>query len=464
MTTKTAKKAKTPTRQEVCIDLPGESVQCWRSSDNITIKLRKHRDVFFDLSVKTGAIYTVEAGSDFYSPRDKKLLRKAKFKDGEKFNLWIGREFKGRLVLKSDGKIMGTYEVNQLDTKSYDADPKTKPEPLMVIMGQKPAPSSFMCTADDQFGITSTQQPFKLSFDPKLSALKDFGTEFNYHYSLDPPQVKEYVAVTEALPHEIQPQVLKQLESGVAVEGGPAQIFLEPEKGQPPSLLHTALGITADVLTSNAFKESTGYVQENFRALNQLTMRVRIEMRVKGKYRVVLKGLPVTKWVGQALGITKNAKPMHVNMPLGSEGSSFLDGGFGKSGKAGYGGFKRVMLTTAENFRSGLKIQIIGTVIDLIVDVNTVYFDEKGSKDLSEFLARAGVSIAKAGATAALGALLSSVLLSLATAGAVAVGAAAAPVIAVVAVVIAGYVIAATIVDKVDDTLEIKTGAANLAR
>ncbi|MDI7065495.1 hypothetical protein QMO17_30050, partial [Klebsiella pneumoniae] len=48
----------------VCIDLPGEPVECWAESD-ITVLLRKHRDVIFDIQVKKGASYTVEATEDW---------------------------------------------------------------------------------------------------------------------------------------------------------------------------------------------------------------------------------------------------------------------------------------------------------------------------------------------------------------------------------------------------------------
>jgi hypothetical protein len=100
MNTSVAKKSSGAQTQEVCIDLPGETVQCWRSSDNIRVRLRKHRDIFFDINLKASAIYTVESAFDFYSPRDKKLLKRANFWDGERFNVWVGRGFKGKLVLK----------------------------------------------------------------------------------------------------------------------------------------------------------------------------------------------------------------------------------------------------------------------------------------------------------------------------------------------------------------------------
>lgn len=123
-----------------------------------------------------------------------------------------------------------------------------------------------------------------------------------------------------------------------------------------------------------------------------------------------------------------------------------------------------MVMTTAENFKGGMKIQVVGTVIDLIVDANSVFLDEKGSGDLSEFLGRAGVSIAKAGATAALGSIFAAGGTILVTSAAVLFSATAAPVFVVVGVVIGGYILAATIVDYVDNKFEIKQTVAEMAR
>ncbi|MEC5162797.1 MULTISPECIES: DUF2345 domain-containing protein [unclassified Janthinobacterium] len=141
--------------------------------------------------------------------------------------------------------------------------------------------------------------------------------------------------------------------------------------------------------------------------------------------------------------------------------SAFIDGKFGKTGRAGYGGIKRVMLTVSENYKGGMKMQIIGTVIDFIGDANTVYVDEKGSGDLSEFFGRAGVSLAKAGATATIGSVIAAVFVGTAT---IIVGTAGLPVFFAVAVVVGGYILAATIVDKIDSAFDIKNSVAEWAR
>lgn len=472
MSSKNANAANGAKTQDVCIDLPGETVKCWRSSDNIRVILRKHRDVIFDINLDRNAIYTVESTSGFYSPRDKKLLRKADFFDGQRLHIWVGREFGSLLILKLNDTVIGRYEVKKLDTASYGDDPKTKPEPLMIAIGKKKDAEVFVCTPNDPLGIGRAQQLLAPTVAPQLQFLNKLGSQFDYAYPQEPPEVEEYVVVTEVGAAEILPQALKQLETR-SITGRPTEIFVQPKQGSENSMLYKALGAAAanlagnEAITSNWFKESAGYLQENFRALNKIAMTVRVEEKVKGKYKVLIKGKPMTQLIAQSLGAGK-AKVAHYRSALGSEKSRFVDGGFGKSGKAGFGGARRVMMTASENFQGGMKIQVVGTIIDLFVDANSVFFTEKGSGDLSEFLGRAGVSIAKAGATAALGSIFAAAGTAFVTTAAVALSAtgtaAAAPLIAVVAVVVGGYILAATIVDYADNQWEVKEKIANMAR
>jgi hypothetical protein len=338
----------------------------------------------------------------------------------------------------------------------------------LIVMGQKQDADAFACTLDDPLGIGRTQLALSPVIVPRLQFLTKLGSQFEYTYPQEPPEVKEYVVVTEVGPAEIQPQVLKQLESG-PVTGRPTELFAEPKQGSGNSLLYKALGAAAtniagnETITSNWFKETAGYLQENFRSLNKITMTVRIEKKAKGKYRALIKGKPMTQLVAQSLGAGK-AKVEHHRSALGAEKSRFIDGGFGKTGKAGYGGTRRMVLTASENFRGGMKVQVVGTVIDLFVDVNSVFLDEKGSGDLSEFLGRAGVTIAKAGATAALGSVFAAVITAGIPAMLALVGVTATPVLLLAAVVVGGYILAATIIDSIDNTLEIKESVAKAAR
>ena len=158
--------------QRVCIDLPGEDIRCHICMPELQIMLRKHRDVIFEIALFKGMTYTVEADrSDFYNARDKKLVEfkkkhKVSFTDGERMHLWVARQFKGSLVLKANGKVMGRYEPGALDNTRYDDDPATKPAPLIVVLKNEPdqtaasspgpQASAMQCTADDPLGIGRT--------------------------------------------------------------------------------------------------------------------------------------------------------------------------------------------------------------------------------------------------------------------------------------------------------------------
>lgn len=127
--------------QAVCIDLPGETVQCWRSTDKVQVILKKHRDIIFDLQLGAERKYTVEStGSHFYHADKKKLIagggkQRVLFNDGERLHLWVARDFKGELLLKSAGQLMIKIDPRKLDVREYDDLPSTKPDPIVIAIG-----------------------------------------------------------------------------------------------------------------------------------------------------------------------------------------------------------------------------------------------------------------------------------------------------------------------------------------
>jgi hypothetical protein len=80
--------------------------------------------------------------------------------------------------------------------------------------------------------------------------------------------------------------------------------------------------------------------------------------------------------------------------------------------------------------------------------------------DLSEFLGRAGVSLVKAGATAALGSFFAAAFTAV---GLFLMGTTALPVILAIAAVVAGFIAAAYVVDMNDNHFEIKENVAKWA-
>ncbi|WP_293936367.1 hypothetical protein [Iodobacter sp.] len=446
--------------KKVYICLPGQDAKGIVAGCANRVILRKHRDVVFDINLKKGNAYTLRAEkSDFYNERDKTLVevnkkQKVSFKDGERFTIWVSREFKGSLVLELNGAVIGKYAPNKLDGTKYGDDPKVKPEPMLVVMGSKDASLVKMqCTADDPYGMGQINKQ-EVDFFTKYLADKSMKqSQFDYaSFQPQKTQVQEHVIVGELTAKELHPAILAKLDAGGRVSGTPEQILVKE-----PMVGSDFYQVFNNVVNSNLFKEPAGYVQSNWRVFNMLLMKMYIEKSLKGTYRYVLKGRLITP-----AGITNASKT--IKMPVGHPNAEFLGGNYSVRGRGGMGGFKRVFLTTASNAVSGLKIAAIGTVIDLYGDATTVFGDEK-SNDISEFLGRAGVSLIKAATTTLLASvaiigfntvLASFFSVSLGVVGGAVVGTTAIPVFLAIAIVIGGYVVSAYIVDWVDDRLKAK--------
>ncbi|VWD50357.1 hypothetical protein [Burkholderia contaminans] len=127
-------------QHNVCIDLPGEAVSC-RAETDLTVLLRKHRDVVFDIKLHAGATYTVTTTHPdrptgrFYDTKRKVNTGETTFKDGESCHIWIGRNFEGSLILKQGEKVLGCYPISKMDcTKGCSDDPKDKPAPVLITL------------------------------------------------------------------------------------------------------------------------------------------------------------------------------------------------------------------------------------------------------------------------------------------------------------------------------------------
>jgi hypothetical protein len=121
-----------------CIDLPGEPVSCWTDTET-TVLLRKHRDVLFDIKLKAGATYTVDTPQDwFYDVAKKKRVQHGQFTDGQRYHIWVGRSFKGRLTIKQNGKELQHFTMQTLGLTDSNSDPKYKPAPIIIALGHRP--------------------------------------------------------------------------------------------------------------------------------------------------------------------------------------------------------------------------------------------------------------------------------------------------------------------------------------
>ncbi|ESS39335.1 hypothetical protein SY91_00907 [Burkholderia cenocepacia] len=127
-------------QHQVCIDLPGEPVKCAAETE-LTVLLRKHRDVVFDVKLQSGATYTVTTTHPdrptgrFYDTRQKANVGKTTFNDGQLCHIWLGRTFEGSLILKQGDKVLGHYPIAKMDcTKGCTDDPKDKPAPVLIML------------------------------------------------------------------------------------------------------------------------------------------------------------------------------------------------------------------------------------------------------------------------------------------------------------------------------------------
>jgi hypothetical protein len=322
-----AKKPLPEDTQQVCIDLPGEIIRCVVFKPKLEIMLRKHRDVIFDIALFSGMQYTVEADkSDFYNARDKKIVlatkkQKVTFTDGERMHLHISREFTGHLILKANGKILGRYSPNELDSSNYGSDPASKPAPLIIAMKNTNDPTTNPNTAassqskpDDPLGLSKTWQLSPLVLARNLDESIKLGRVA--HAAVEPEHPT--VAVVD-----------------VSNEGMPKQILEHFAKGGDKSGL---VDIDRnDVMTRNwlygQLAGSVAYAGDNWNWLRHSVNRqadgafrlVSAKMAyVRGKARVYFTGYSkVNPAFGQGGHGPGNAKILQIYAGVGSTSSNF---------------------------------------------------------------------------------------------------------------------------------------------
>jgi hypothetical protein len=92
---------------KIFIDLPDEPWESNTFNGQLDIVLRRPRDVIININLPSPfAKFTLEADQDcFYDIKTKQRLKKMDYANGEKVHLWLGRDFKGSLFLKSGKTI-----------------------------------------------------------------------------------------------------------------------------------------------------------------------------------------------------------------------------------------------------------------------------------------------------------------------------------------------------------------------
>lgn len=384
-----------------CIDLPGEPVDCWAETD-LTVLLRKHRDVIFDIELKKGATYTVDATHDWmYDVKKKKRVQKGQFQDGERYHLWVSRDFKGELVLSMNGSVLQRYSFLALDLKGESSDPKVKPAPLILTLGSQPSqPVQLQIGSAPQQHMSLFAKPTPLvcrNTDGEMPGDAwwghmiplDFGVQTNTN-------VTEFMSISK--PTHAEEETIGHVFE-VSLTNAPAEILAFAENGGEDTALDTNKVATRNWLMGQ-LAGAGSFVKDNFEELRDVWNRSFRLMRIVhpkagAKMYVVFRGNTGLRKVitGARYGV-KNSKVLAIT--------------------AGTGTFESVAAATFEAWKGAFKRATgVALVFTMTLDIAEWYRDYskidrsgKREKDLFDLFAKVGVDIVAAGFTAAASTIL----------------------------------------------------------
>jgi hypothetical protein len=414
------------------IDLPGETVQGWCSSNKIKVILRKHRDVLFDIQLFKGMGYTVHAEqSPFYDVRQKKIVLKGRqitFRDGERTHLWISREFKGALVLKANDKVLGRYDPSSLDPATHDAVPTTKPAPLLVILHNQTPSKAYLGFASEATlprAVPSTPM-FRNSPTAAWAEAQVPRMEF--------PIAEQSHANNDETMHVIE---IKHEDSNL-----PSEVAMFFKSGGEQTALDTNGQITRNWLLGT-IAGTTAYYDDNKHWIRELWKEKfyiqRINHRTTGpKWYIVFRGNPQSRQflTASRYGVM-NSKVLAITTGAGSIAGlrhGAWDAAKGSLKKAGALAVLFTMVLDAAEWLSDYEER----------DPKT----GKPKKDFFDLALKIGVDVAKAGLSAALGAVAMGALVFL---GVVTGGAA----------IVVGAILLSVGIGLAIDWLDKKTGATD---
>lgn len=408
-----------------CIDLPGEPAKCWAGTET-TVLLRKHRDVIFDIQINSGASYTVEATDDWiYDVAKKQRVRRGQFSDGQRYHIWISRDFKGGLVLKRGDKVLYRYSMKQFGLSGASSDPKFKPEPIIITVkentathlpAQSPAPAA---AAGSHAAAPLSHQSVSSASPPAASTPAHAGApacplpiKLAQGTSVEQTQEAHVYQVDKA---SIPQEVLDALASG-----GSDETALDPNKITTRNWLVGQLAGTAAFLNDN--KEWIGELWAQKFRLTRV-----VHKNVGERMYVVFTGNPrLRKLITAARYGVKNEKVFTI-----AGGAGTVDSGTAAAWEGAKGAFKKAGVIA-------LIFTIALDTAEWLHDYEEVGPDGKRKKDFADLLAKIGIDLVKAG----LGAVIASALVGTAVAlvaGTVAIPVAAIVVGTIVVAVAVGY-------------------------
>lgn len=410
----------------VCIDLPGEPVECWAETD-ITVLLRKHRDVIFDIQVKKGSTYTVEATEDWiYDVTRKKRVKQGQFQDGQRYHIWISRDFKGRLILKQDGKAYQNYSMQMFGLTNTASSPKFKPDPIIIAIGTNHA-----------------SHPPTASAPPKPTNVAPLTT-------YPQPPIPDYLRPAPPLDPLRADQLWScplpiKLAPGTTVEPMQEAHVFEVDKNSIPKELVDTLAAgggedtaidTNKIATRNwligQLAGTTAFLNDNKQWIQELwvekfrLMKI-VHKNVGERTYVVFTGNPrLRKLVTAARYGVKHEKVLTI-----AGGAGTAESGAAAAWEGAKGAFKKAGLIA-------LIFTITLDTAEWLRDYEEIGPDGKRKKDIADLLGKIGIDLAKAGLSAAIASIAVGAAVAL-FAGSVALPVAAIVVGTIVVAVAVGY-------------------------
>lgn len=431
-------------QHSVCIDLPGEPVECWADTET-TVLLRKHRDVLFDIHIKSGASYVVEATGDwFYDVAKKKRVKQGQFSDGQRYHIWISRVFKGELLLKRDGSVLHRYSMQQLGVSNPSSDPKVKPEPIIIAVKEN--------AATHLPAAASSSAPAAVPSARSTTLFSPLGTPDYLHLGASTDPLLSPMPQRDAL---VCPVPVKLAQSATVEPMQEAHIYQVSKESIPQEVLdalasgggdETALD-TNKIATRNwligQLAGATAFLNDNktwIRDLWSETFRLTrvVHKNVGERMYVVFSGNPRLRTLITAARYgVKNEKVFTIAGGAGTAESGAAAAWEGSKGVIKKAGLIALIFTVALDTAEWLR------------DYEQIGPDGKRKKDFADLLAKIGMDLLKAG----LGAAIASALIG--TVVALVAGTVAVP----VAAIVVGTIIVAAAVGYGLDWVDKKTNA-----
>jgi hypothetical protein len=417
----------------VCIDLPGEPVECWADTET-TVLLRKHRDVLFDIHIKSGASYLLEATDDwFYDVAKKKRVKQGQFSDGQRYHIWISRDFKGELLLKRAGNVLYRYSMKQLGVSTTSADPKVKPEPIIIAVKEN--------TATHLPGSASSSVPTSGPLSQSSTLLSKPATPDYLHLGTSADLLRSPMSRPDAL---ACPVPVKLAQSATVEPMQEAHIYQVSKESIPQEVLdalasgggdETALD-TNKITTRNwligQLAGATAFLSDNKEWIGELwseTFRLTrvVHKNVGERMYVVFSGNPRLRTLITAARYgVKNEKVFTI-----AGGAGTVESGAAAAWEGTKGAIKK----------AGLIALIFTVALDTaewLHDYEQIGADGKRKKDFADLLAKIGMDLLKAGLGAAIASALIGTVVAL-VAGTVAVPVAAIVVGTIIVAAAVGY-------------------------